>query len=159
MSQSPVADLEAEERQRDIFAAFLSLPSPTSHEQARYDAGWRYSVEYERLKSQKVPIEKRQRKARVRELARLSHKIVSAHRDAALRASGPMKRLALLWLRKRGGVEHFNIAKFARYVRQRPPLARTYSSGVAAPLSAKRIRVVLNELGIKGRPGRKQKTP
>lgn len=152
-------DWELTERQREIAAAFIALGPPTPHEQAAFDAGWENTLKYERVKALKAPIGKRQRKARRRELSRLSHKIVLAHRQAALLSSAPIKRLALRWLRHRGGVEHINIAKFARYVRRRPALERVYASGVASPLSSKRIRAILNEMGIKGKPGRKPKIP
>jgi hypothetical protein len=97
---------------------------------------------------------------RVRELQKLSYKIVRGSKQAAAPSRADIHRAALRYLRHCGGIDKFNISRFVELVQLRPGAQRLYrQSNARQPLKDHAIRVVLRErLGIVGKPGRKRRT-
>lgn len=152
-------DLPLLEHHYGIVAQFLA-EHPSKNEQDAFDAAWPAALAYEELATSKVPADKQGRRKRVRDLRKLSNKIVPATRQAAAPSRVAIHRAALRWLRKCGGVENFNISKFAKYVQSLPSAQRiSRKHGTSRALTDHAIRAILKErLDLVGKPGRKRKT-
>lgn len=144
--------------QLQIAAEFISEHLIGNRIQWAFDKGWPTAVSLEKLEGLPFPADKRGRRQHVRAIRSLGRKIVPANRQAAGPSRAVIHRAGLRYLRHCGGVEHFNISHFVRYIQSMPAARRLYSkSSTSLALSDHAIRAILKEcLGIVGKPGRKK---